>query len=74
MHEVLTPEAIEFVLELEHRFGPRRRELLESRVERQARLDAGELPDFLPETRQIRENDWTVEPVPPPTPYLGRRE
>jgi malate synthase len=62
--EVLTPEAIEFVAELERRFGARRRELLQARVERQQRLDAGELPDFLPETREVHEGDWTIEPVP----------
>ena len=62
--EVLTPEAIEFVAELERRFGPRRRELLQARAERQQRLDQGELPDFLSETREIREGDWTIEPVP----------
>jgi malate synthase len=62
--EVLTPEAIEFVAELDRRFGPRRRELLQARAERQQRLDAGELPDFLTETREIRESDWTVEPEP----------
>src|SRR5689334_8273250 len=63
--EVLTPEAIEFVAELERRFGARRRELLHARVERQQRLDQGELPDFLAETREVRESDWTIEPVPP---------
>ena len=45
-------------------FRDRRDELLRRRVERQARLDAGELPDFLPETRGIREADWTVAPAP----------
>ena len=48
--EVLTPETIEFVAELERRFGARRLELLQARDERQERLDQGELPDFLPET------------------------
>jgi malate synthase len=62
--EVLTAEAIEFVAELERRFGSRRRELLEARAERQQRLDAGELPDFLAETREVRESDWTIDPVP----------
>jgi malate synthase len=62
--EVLTPEAIEFVAELERRFGARRRDLLQARVERQRQLDAGDLPDFLPETREIREGDWTIEPEP----------
>jgi malate synthase len=62
--EVLTPEAVDFVGELERRFGSRRCELLDVRAERQARIDAGELPDFLPETREIREGDWTIDPVP----------
>jgi malate synthase len=61
---VLTPEAVEFVSDLERRFGPRRRELLEARRVRQERIDAGELPDFLPETREIRESPWAIEPVP----------
>jgi malate synthase len=63
-NEVLTEEAIEFVAELERRFGPRRRELLRARAERQQRLDAGELPDVLTETREIRDGDWAIEPVP----------
>jgi malate synthase len=61
---VLTPEALEFVAELEHRFGPRRRELLEARARRRVRLRAGEMLDFLPETREIRESEWQVAPVP----------
>ena len=48
--EILTREALAFVAELQRRFDPRRKELLRSRAERQARIDAGELPDFLPET------------------------
>jgi malate synthase len=63
--EILTPDAIEFVAELQHRFGPRRRELLEARAGRRARLRAGETLDFLSDTREIREGDWTVAPVPP---------
>jgi malate synthase len=62
--EVLTPEAANFVAMLEREFGARRRELLAKRQERKTRLDAGELPDFLPETREIRESDWTVAPIP----------
>ena len=51
---VLTPEAIEFVADLERKFGERRLELLAKRAERQKKFDAGELPDFLPETKEIR--------------------
>jgi malate synthase len=63
--EILTPEALNFVVDLERRFGPRRRELLEARAERQKRLDAGERPDFLPATAEIRNGNWTVAPLPP---------
>ena len=63
--EILTPGAEAFVTELHHRFDARRRELLELRVERQRTLDAGALPGFLPETKQIRESAWTVAPYPP---------
>ncbi|MGH3037782.1 MAG: malate synthase, partial [Gaiellaceae bacterium] len=63
--EVLTPEALGFVAALHRRFDGTRRALLAARVERQAQLDAGELPDFLPETREVREGDWRVAPVPP---------
>ncbi|SFU34807.1 malate synthase A [Alicyclobacillus macrosporangiidus] len=62
--EILTPEALAFVAEVERRFGPRREQLLEARKEREERLLAGEWPDFLPETKHIREGDWTVGPIP----------
>src|ERR1700726_600524 len=61
---VLTPEALEFVTELEREFGGRRRELLDARIQRRARLRAGEMLDFLPETRELREREWQVAPVP----------
>jgi malate synthase len=61
---VLTPEALQFVVELQRRFDGRRVELLAARVERQKRLDAGEKPDFLQETRNIRESEWTVAQIP----------
>jgi malate synthase len=61
---VLTAEAIAFVAELQREFGPRRTELLAARAERQARLDAGELPDFLPATAAIRADDWQVAGAP----------
>jgi malate synthase len=62
--KVLTKEAVAFVADLQRRFNPRREELLAARAERQTRLDAGERPDFLPETAKIRESDWTVAPLP----------
>jgi len=62
--EILTPEALEFVLALHEKFDARRQELLEARQERQKRLDAGEKLDFLPETKHIREGDWTIAPLP----------
>jgi malate synthase len=62
--EILTGEALAFVAELQRRFDPARRQSLRRRAERQARIDAGELPDFLRETREIRESDWQVTPVP----------
>jgi malate synthase len=62
--EILTAEALEFVAELHERFDERRHELLAARVERQKGFDAGEHPDFLEETRAIRESDWTVGPIP----------
>jgi malate synthase len=62
--EILTEDALEFVAGLHRRFNPRREQLLSARVERQERIAAGELPDFLPETRELREADWRVDPAP----------
>jgi malate synthase len=62
--EVLVPEAMELVAKLHREFDARRVELLAAREERQARLDAGERPDFLPETADVRAGDWAVAPVP----------
>ncbi len=61
---VLTDEALAFVAALARRFEPRRRELLARRIAVQAALDGGRLPDFLEETREIREGAWTVAPIP----------
>ena len=61
---ILTPEALGFVAELARAFEPRRRQLMEWREHRQADLDAGALPDFLPETRDVREGDWTIRGIP----------
>src|SRR5437870_7599004 len=62
--EVLTPEALRFVAALSRRFEAARAALLEARRERQARIDAGERPDFFPDTREIRDSDWRVAPIP----------
>jgi malate synthase len=61
---VLTPEALGFLADLHRTFDPTRQRLLAGRAARQARFDAGELPDFLPQTRSIRERDWKVAPIP----------
>ena len=62
--EVLTPEALAFVGRLQSEFGARRLELLRLRDERQARLDAGDLPVFLEETRTVRNAEWKVAKAP----------
>ncbi|MBV6416304.1 MAG: Malate synthase A [Steroidobacteraceae bacterium] len=62
--EILTPEALAFIAALSARFAPQVAAVLAAREARQRRLDAGELPDFLPETRAIREGDWRVAPIP----------
>ena len=61
---VLTPDALALVATLHRAFDPRRQQLLADRRERAKRLDAGERPDFLPETKSIREGDWQIAPVP----------
>ena len=62
---VLTPEALGFVAQLHRSFDRRRQRLLGERQERQARFDAGELPDFLPNTHEVRSDpDWHVASAP----------
>jgi malate synthase len=62
--EVLSHDALAFVAELQRRFNETRKRLLSLRAERQKRFDAGETPDFLSQTRHIREGDWKVAPIP----------
>jgi malate synthase len=62
--QVLTTGALNFVADLHRRFNARRLELLQRRQARQQQIDGGRLPDFLPETRHIRQGDWSVAPVP----------
>ena len=62
--EILTPDAMNFLAELARRFGPEVDELLARRKARQAEIDAGKLPDFLPATADIRAGDWRVGEIP----------
>jgi malate synthase len=61
---VLTPDALAFLTLLHRNFNTRRKDLLAARAQRQTRLDAGQLPDFLPETAAIRDSNWTISPLP----------
>ena len=61
---ILTPEAHAFLSKLATKFESRRQELLARRRTVQQKLDAGWLPDFLPETESIRKSDWKVAPIP----------
>ncbi|MBQ5938476.1 malate synthase A [Massilia sp. AB1] len=62
--QILTPQALELVAKLSRAFEPRRQELLAARAERARRLDAGERPDFRPDTAHIRTSDWKIAPIP----------
>ena len=62
--EILTPDALAFVADLQRRFSHERISLLEARHERQKELDAGVLPDFLAGTADVRSADWRVAPAP----------
>jgi malate synthase len=62
--EILSPQALLFVAKLARKFESRRRELLALRAKRQTEFDAGKLPDFLAETKHVREANWTVAPIP----------
>ena len=62
--EILTPEACAFLAELVDEFGGDLADLLAQRKQRQARCDAGALPDFLPETAEVRSGDWRIRDLP----------
>lgn len=62
--EILTLEALDFIVSLHERFNERRKELLKRREERQKRLNDGEQLQFLKETEQIRKGNWTIAPLP----------
>src|SRR6266404_2513185 len=62
--EIVSPDALAFVAKLQRAFGNRREECLQRRQDRQAAFDCGEALDFLPETKSIRESNWTCVPIP----------
>lgn len=62
--EILTPEAIAFVADLQRKFNETRKRLLKLRAERQKRFNDGEVPNFLADTKHIREGAWKVAPIP----------
>jgi len=62
--QILTPDALDLVVRLHRAFEPRRQELLAARAARQKSFDAGALPDFLPDTKSVRDSDWTIAPQP----------
>ncbi len=62
--ELLDASACAFLADLHRHFDARRQALLRERKARQTRFDAGDLPDFLAETRPIRDGDWRVAPIP----------
>ncbi|MGI8966969.1 MAG: malate synthase A, partial [Limisphaerales bacterium] len=62
---ILNPGALNFLTKMIREFSSRREELLRKRVERQKEIDDGALPDFLPSTKNIREDkSWKVASVP----------
>ncbi len=62
--DVLTPDAVAFLTDLQREFGGRRREVLARRAERLERLAGGELPDFIPETAGVRADEWRIASFP----------
>ena len=62
--DILSPEALAFIADLERNFGKQRRHLLAVREERQQQLDKGWKPDFLSETAAVRKGDWKCAPIP----------
>jgi malate synthase len=61
--EILSPEAIAFFVKLENKYRKKRKALLEKRKQVQQNIDNGIFPDFLPETKPIRESNWKINPV-----------
>src|SRR5690242_5769536 len=62
--KILTPQALAFVARLVRKHAPTRSKLLAYRKERQAKIDAGKLPGFLPETKKVRAGKWQIKGIP----------
>jgi len=62
--KILTEDAMKFVCMLEEKFGKTRLDLLNKRENVQRDIDSGKFPNFLKETENIRQEDWTVAPLP----------
>jgi malate synthase len=62
---ILTDDALSFVAALHRKFNATREQLLARRATRQREFDAGKMPDFLPETKSVRDGDWKVAATPP---------
>ena len=71
LNVILTPKCLDFVSELHRLFNPKRLHLLEERRKLQQKIDEGWEPDFLEETRQIRNSTWTI--LSTPDDLLDRR-
>ena len=61
---VLSPDALAFLAAMERKFGQQRRDLLAYRIEVQAKIDGGWLPNFLPKTKSVRDGEWTITSIP----------
>lgn len=62
--EILTPDAVQFIIRLHQLFNERRIELLKLREKRKEEINSGIMPNFHEATREIRESNWTVAPLP----------
>ncbi len=62
--EILTPQALDFIANLQRAFGSRGNELLKKRKELQFEIDEGKILDFLSETENIRRSEWRIAPIP----------
>lgn len=62
--ELLPAAALALLVSLHRAIEPGRQQRLAQRRARQAEFDAGQLPDFRPDTRAIRDGDWRVAALP----------